>query len=257
MPKEVAHLHWSVANDVIQSPCFCNPHIQLDIGKLQATPETLAAIFGVRPPSALWLSPDEDANTTTTGSNGTAESTRLELVDRHHWPVQADGHYQVHVTDDAILSSVPINKIFETIGDEDKIDALSRKFYDRIWNDENTPADFRATFVSETSKVEWQARRQFAWFCEIWGGPSYFSSELERQACLVPRVMAQHTKSKMSFASGHPVTWLELMKAAVHEEFGDGDPHIPELLNLYWLHFFGFFAYSEEERAKLRRTVGY
>lgn len=211
--------------------------------KLKPTPETIGSIFGVRNPETISLQ-DKDGNA-------------IEFdQEKGIWLVNEDKEYEVLVqkgtnNDDEF---VPINKIFEKVfgGDEDRINNLSLNFYNRIWHQEDVPADFRSKFYSVSSSAEIQAYRQFNWFCEVFGGPSLLGNAEQRDKVLLPRVMAKHTQSRMT--KDYAITWLKLMDSTLDEEFPD-QPEVKALLGLYWLHFYAFFPYEEKDRKEFRRVV--
>jgi len=236
MAKQLVHLHWAST----RAP-FSRANIQLDLSKIRATPETVASIFGVRQPDALSLKAQNDANT-------------LEPV-AHCWPVQAGEHYQVHVArPEDTVPDVSIKGLYQLVGGEDRVRRLSLNFYRRVWYHEATPPEFRALFqLKGDSDPEKHARNQSAWFCEIWGGPEKLYTELFNENSLLTRMLSLHSRNRMVYENA--VSWLGVMKAAVDEEFAADDPKIIESLSLYWLHFFAFFPYEEEQRAEFRRIL--
>ena len=253
--KAVAHLHWigkdNAGNDTLVTPkCFCRSPIAFPLaGKLQATPETVAAIFGVMEPSSIKLQ-RKDQNI----------PSPLELFEGENgnlsWRLEEDVDYQVSVMNtDPSTSVIPIKEIFSNIpGDteeekSERLQALSNDFYDRIWNQkEGVPDEFRSKFFSVTSNVKIQAFRQFDWLYEVFGGPA-FAGEAGREDHLIPKVKAKHTSSRMTLE--HSITWLQLMSQSVQHVFADF-PEIQLSLTLYWLHFYAFFSFSDEERKILR-----
>jgi truncated hemoglobin YjbI len=129
---------------------------------------------------------------------------------------------------------------------------LSNNFYSKIWNDDDTPSSFRDKFFSRSSSDKIQAFRQYDWFSEVFGGPSFRDDEA-RQRVLLPKVMAQHTSSRTTME--HAVTWLKLMQASIQEEFPD-HPQLREALGLYWLHFYAFFpSFNDNDRRAFRRLI--
>lgn len=261
-PEGKAHLHWASTNH--EQPCFCNPVIYVDLVKLTTTtqslitPETIAAIFGVRHPEQIHLQHEQELEplvVVPSNSHGP-----------RGWKLKPDQHYQVHVVhhdDDDDKSSeeeqdiVPIHGIFALFqGDSDdeksdRLQHLSETFYDTIWNDPETPPAFRTLFFSLSSSAHIQAFRQFDWFHEVFGGPS-MSSSASRRDLLLPKVMAKHTSSRMT--RDHALTWLQIMKRSVELEFPN-QTKLQSSLGLYWLHFFGFFPYTDEDRKEFRRSV--
>ncbi|CAB9518134.1 expressed unknown protein [Seminavis robusta] len=247
MPKEQVHLHWASTNK--QQPCFCNPEIYLNVTKLKATPETIAAIFGVKEPETIELKERE---------NG--KIIALEEGEQPVWQLEPDCHYDVHVAGckDSLAPAVPINQIFSLFpGDtddekSDNIQKLSENFYGKIWNDKETPKEFQDRFISLTSSASIQAFRQYDWFHEVFGGPSMMGSSNPRKSILLPKVMAKHTSSRMT--REYAITWLEIMDKSVNEEFPNEET-LQAALKLYWIHFFGWFPYSDEDRREFRRIV--
>jgi hypothetical protein len=75
---------------------------------------------------------------------------------------------------------------------------------------------------------------------------------MDRERHLLPKVMAKHTSSRMT--REHAVAWLMIMNRALEEEF----PHEYKLrscLSLYWLHFYGFFPFTDDDRREFRMVV--
>lgn len=250
--KRQAHLHWASDNEQ-QQPCFCNAVIYLDVTKIAASPELVAAIFGVQQPDEIVLKEEEGG-----------KEIHLDTTDKNDgfpcWELEPEKHYKVHV----LVSPgtprntvVPIRNIFQLLPgktEDDKserLQMLSNNFYAKIWNDDDTPAAFKDKFFSRSSSAEIQAFRQYDWLSEVFGGPS-FRDDDARQKMLLPKVMAKHTSSRMTME--HAVTWLTLMTASIQEEFPDM-PQLEEALGLYWLHFYAFFAYSDDERKEFRRLI--
>lgn len=256
MPSRVAkqaHLHWGS----VDRPCFCRPKLVLNLDKLQATPETLAALFGVVDPSTVRVQAFGGAEDIPFVSKGSE--------DYEYWPLETDQHYQVTViqdstqegNDDDAPDVVPIKDIFALLpGDteaekSDRLLALSNNFYDKIWHDPTVPEAFFQKFHFVLSSARIQAFRQYDWLFEVFGGPA-FSGEPSREDHLVAKVLAKHTSGRMTLE--HSVTWLQLMALSAQEEFADL-PTLRHALGLYWLHFYGFFPHNEAERRELRRIV--
>ena len=250
-----SHLHWATDN---QQPCFCNPVIHLDVTKLTASPERIAAIFGHTQPELIILQVTE----------GGQEVTLVTDDDTNggfpHWKLEPEKHYEVHTTsrdtigensDQAVV--VPIRNIFQLLpGDTEddkgeRLQQLSNNFYAKIWHGDDTPSSFRDKFFSRSSSAEIQAFRQYDWLSEIFGGPSFRDDNI-RETILLPKVMAKHTSSRMT--TEHAVAWLKLMKESIQEEFPN-EPQLQEALGLYWLHFFAFFPYNDDERREFRRLI--
>jgi truncated hemoglobin YjbI len=239
-----AHLHWATTN---HQPCFCNPVIYIDLTKLAPTSETIAAIFGVYQPESIELRSYETQDL-------------VPCDERGIWKLEPEQNYQVHVgnsSDDTTKDKViPIQGIFALLpGDTDDeksdcIQRLSETFYDKIWNDPATPVEFRNLLYSLTSSASIQAFRQYDWFHEVFGGPTM--ARQRRDKMLLPKVMAKHTASRMTRA--HAMTWLHIMKQSVQVEFPN-HPQLQSSLGLYWLHFFGFFPYTDEDRKEFRSIV--
>jgi len=246
----------------------------LNLHALSATPETLAALFGIYDPSSVRVH--------ALGGSSVVDKVDMPMIEQSddhddpvaYWPLESDQHYQVSTTkttgtedDDSVV--VPIKEIFAllpgTTEDEksDRLRALSDNFYDRVWNDDAVPPDFHAKFHFVLSSARIQAFRQYDWLYEVFGGSSY-AGEASREDHLVSKVMAKHTRGRMTLQ--HSLTWLRLMARSIDEVFpdrdddGDDDDHddimkLRRSLGLYWLHFYGFFPYTEDERRQLRRVV--
>ena len=241
-----AYLHWSSSDN---RPCFCQPMLALNL-KLTATPETLAALFGIAEPSSVQVQMLGDTENLPLITNPSG--------DDEYWPLEPDQHYQVSTNkDDDAVKVIPIKDIFSLLpGDtevekSERLQALSNNFYDKIWNDPTVPEDFHKKFHFVLSSSKIQAFRQYDWLFEVFGGPA-FSGEPAHEELLIPKVMAKHTSSRMTLE--HSVTWLNLMARSIDEIFADC-PDLQHSLGLYWLHFYGFFPYTEEERSELRRVV--
>mmetsp|Transcript_17922 Transcript_17922/g.33841 ORF Transcript_17922/g.33841 Transcript_17922/m.33841 type:complete len:260 (+) Transcript_17922:90-869(+) len=252
-PKDAkqAYLHWVSSSS--STPCFCRPTLALNLDTLMATPETLAALFGIADPSVVQVmegATDENLALIPVSENGSGD---------YYWPLEPDQHYQVSsTTTETDVNVIPIKDIFSSLpGDtadekSERLQALSNNFYDKIWHDETVPAEFHKKFHFRLSSARIQAFRQYDWLFEVFGGPA-FTGEPARENHLVSKVMAKHTSSRMTLE--HSVTWLRLMARSMAEVFGDPDKNLQHSLRLYWLHFYGFFPYTEEERRELRRVV--
>lgn len=80
--KATAHLHWANADN---RPCFCRPTIDWRLDRHAATPETLAAIFGLTQPKAVQVQ-----------RLGDDEPLALISGDGNpFWPLEPNQHYQV------------------------------------------------------------------------------------------------------------------------------------------------------------------
>jgi len=236
--SKLVHLHWA-GN---QRP-FSRPTIYLDLLKLRPTPETIAAIFGVRQPDALSLT-DQETN------------DALELIKNNTWAVEPDKHYEVHVVRQechVVPNDVTttIKELHQLVGGTDRVQRLSLNFYKRVWYDKETPAAFQSVFRVNHSDTETHAHHQSNWFCEIWGGPKLYS-EQHGEGTLLSRMLKKHTQSRMT--AEHALSWLRIMTAATNEEFA-GETTIQEALGLYWLHFFAFFPFDDQQRTEFRRLV--
>ena len=258
MPRPIArpvHLHWADDDDDDNNnarPCFGPVDLVLDLDKQSATPETLAALYGVLDPSVLTV---WDAN-----------HAQVALDDNNHvWPLEADQHYHIQVP--VVVDSyndekkatflLPFAQIFAYLpGDteeakSDTLQSLSNTFYDKIWYDPTVPSDFSAKFVNSTSTARIQAFRQFDWLYEVFGGPAW-AGEPPRETLLVPKVRAKHTSSRMTLE--HSLTWLRLMDQTVQQVLAD-QPAIQQSMARYWLYFYAWYPYTEEERRTLRQAV--
>ena len=232
--ERVAHFHWASTNQ--QQPCFCKTTIDLDVIKLNASPETLAAIFGIRCPKRIELYDQNSGKLLPLPKEKDDESGAL------CWPVEAKRDYEVRVVqtvddeEQPTVVVVPIHNIFPLFpGDNDdekteRIEKLSNNFYEKLWHDEGTPKGLRDMFYSRFSTYKIQAFRQYDWFHETFGGPSLMDN-CEREQHLLPKVMAKHTSSRMS--KENAVAWLEIMNRSLEEEF-PGEYELRSALALYW-----------------------
>jgi truncated hemoglobin YjbI len=259
LPREerLAHFHWAGTNQ--QQPCFCTVDkvmLDLDVIKLNISPESIAAIFGVRKPDSIQLYEKDSGALVALPENKNSSDYAW------CWPVQPKKDYEVRVVSDSDDTEntepvVPIHRIFPLFpGDDDdakseRIEKLSENFYCKLWSDPETPSGLRDLFFSRTSNYKIQAFRQYDWFHETFGGPSMMES-FEREKHLLPKVMAKHTSSRMT--REHAIAWLNIMNRALEEEFPN-EYQLRLALALYWLHFYGFFPYSDEDRRDFRRVV--
>ena len=258
----LAFLHW----DHPSLPCFCDPIVEFRLDRIRATPETLAALFGL-----------------VMGSDSLATSIRVHSLTHEKvagivplqvnkeydttggpslcWPLVENKHYQVTIFgfNAAFPKVVPIRDIFVRLpgsGEEEKSDrllALSNHFYELIWNnDPDVPPDFRNKFYTPTSNARIQAFRQFDWLYEAFGGPT-MAGEPSRAAHLVSKVRAKHTTSRMTLS--HACTWLHLMERALVATLSDGDPVVLRSLRYYWLHFYSLYPFSDDDRRELRQVA--
>lgn len=106
-------------------------------------------------------------------------------------------------------------------------------------------SDFQAKFVNRLSSAEIQAYRQFNWFAELFGAPSLYDSPGDGERLLHAKTMAKHPPSRMTL--DYSVTWLQLMKESIDQEFPD-NVTLKTALGMHWLHFFASFPFSDEER---------
>ena len=81
----MAHLHWAHADNC---PCFCRPTIDWRLDRHAATPETLAAIFGLTQPKAVQVQRLGDDEPLALMISGDGDP---------FWPLEPDQHYQVTV----------------------------------------------------------------------------------------------------------------------------------------------------------------
>jgi truncated hemoglobin YjbI len=220
-----AHFHWAETNK--QQPCFCNPVIHLDVIKLNASPETIGSIFGIKKVDTISIH-EKDTGKVVPLSTITTTPT---------WDVEPEKDYEVRVSyDENDPMVVPINQIFPLFpgnnNDEksDRIQKLSENFYGKLWDDPDTPQGLRDLFFSRTSSYKIQAFRQYDWFHETFGGPSMMDN-YEREKHLLPKVMAKHTSSRMS--REYAVAWLQIMNKALAEEFPE-EEKLKSALALYW-----------------------
>lgn len=235
-------LHW--ANTNVAQPSYCTDPYPLDVTRISATPETIASIFAIL---------DKDSITVQEVGGATKN---VELV-QGKWPLEPLKEYNVSTTD-PMDGFCPIKKIFQLIPGEtedektDRLNALSKSFYAKVWHGKDTPEDFKKSFVSRVSSDEIQAYRQFNWFLEVFGGPSMFDEEGQGEKHYLPRTMAKHTASRMTLE--HSMTWLKLMKQSLDEAFSDA-PKVKEALEIYWLHFYAMFPFTDEERMEFRKLL--
>jgi hypothetical protein len=74
----------------------------------------------------------------------------------------------------------------------------------------------------------------------------------ERTKHILPKVMAKHTSSRMT--PQHAIEWLNIMNQALEEEFPN-ETQLKKALELYWLHFYAFFPFSDDDRREFRKVV--
>ena len=161
--------------------------------------------------------------------------------------------YTVSLTESGLasLSSVaPIKSIAQSIGNDDSVAALSHAFYRRVFADDDE-SGFRALFARSAGSAHNAAEDQWRWLVEMWGGAKRYS-EKHGQGALVTRMLSKHGASRMAYC--HCDRWLRHMLAAADEVCMGGHPAIGASASLprYWLHFFGFFPLSAEQRRSLR-----
>jgi truncated hemoglobin YjbI len=256
--------------DLAKMTMMMMPHPNNDDNNIIISAETIAAIFGVLHPEWMQLSRQGHEQEEQHFVWSSEQQKRV-------WKLEPNQHYQVHVLhhdnhpndndDDKSIEEkeiVPIHGIFALFPGEtddeksDRIHQLSETFYDKIWNDPETPKEFRDLFVSRSSSASIQAFRQYDWFHEVFGGPSMMMSSKSttapprRDILLRPKVMAKHTKSRMT--REHAMTWLHIMKRSVQDEFPN-HTKLQSSLGLYWLHFLGLFPYTDDDRIEFRRIV--
>lgn len=205
----------------------------MDLSVLTPSAETVSAFFGSFEPSALALFDAQSGERVavanlTPGANYTAR-LEGETVD---W--------------------VPIKQIATRLGEdvEARVQRLSTAFYKRVFAD-NEQRAFRQLFVSHAGTVEAAADAQWRWLCEMWGGEKRYTEQFGRGS-LLTRMLAKHGASRMSYRFCE--RWLVHMMAAM-EEVGlidDDDLPLAQSIRRYWLHFFGFFELSVEERRRLK-----
>ena len=202
--------------------------------------ETVAAIFGSPPASEVLLTRADGSVVEPTGA-----ARRLALM--------AGETYTVTVTEIGLASLpdvVPIKSVWEQLGGEDDVAALSHAFYRRVFADESDAA-FRAFFVATDGSAEAAAEQQWRWLVEMWGGPARYT-ERHGDGALVTRMLGKHAASRMTFRFCE--RWLVHMLAATDEVCMAGHSRVGACASLprYWLHFFGFFPLLADERRKLR-----
>ena len=173
-------------------------------------------------------------------------------------PTQALGltpgkQYTVSVSEAGLASmrdAVPIKSIAQNLGSEASVAALSQAFYRRVFADSEDRA-FRAVFVGTAGSAEVAAENQWRWLVEMWGGAPRYSQE-HGDGALVTRMLSKHGSSRMNFRFCR--RWLVHMLAATEEVCMGGHPAVGEEESIarYWLHFFGFFPMSADQRRELR-----
>lgn len=283
--KEGAILVWASDNPY---PCFCNDEIRFNVNRIEATPETLAALYGISNPESISVTGVEGDKIDLI-AEFCAESDHM----KEFWPLESNDHYQVHSAEPA--PPTPINKIFHLFpGDTDdektdRVEQLSKNFYRKIWEAADVPEDFRkcacqahtttstttigvpilhfsrlfshpsfsttlyyTVFQNRFSSSDIQAFRQFNWFMEVFGGPKNGGADATQM--LLNRTMAKHPSRIMSVP--HAKTWISLMNQAMMEEF-PGERSLHHHLSLYWLHFYAFFPYQDEDRRAFRQLASW
>ena len=86
----------------------------------------------------------------------------------------------------------------------------------------------------------------------MWGGDALYTAR-HGNGALVTRMLAKHGSSRMAYR--HCKRWLEHMLAATDEVSRAGNGAVGDVsgsLARYWLHFFGFFPLTAEQRRELR-----
>ena len=248
-PREerLARLLWSPENDV---PCYVseNPY-PLDVTRIDATALCLAHTFGV--------SSDDIAAIEVTESSSGKEVSPVD----GKYPLEPQKEYSILLSAEASTKydkRLPISQIFSLVPgateDEqsDRLQALSNNFYEKIWHADHISADFRKSFVNPMSSYEIQAYRQFNWFCEVMGGPTMYDEKGEGERYYKPRTMAKHTASRMTLE--HSLTWLKLMRTTLDETMSDA-PEFQAALEVYWLHFYAMFPFSDQNRREFERVM--
>lgn len=239
--QQFAFLEWANASE-----CFCSPTIHLNLDKLDPSPETIGAIFGLRHVDMIRFTNLED------GSN--VELVKYTSSSPSTWPLIPGCHYRVmYEGDDVVPCS--IKDMFSYLGEnEEQIRQLSMSFYTRIWKDNANP-DFQSHFVRSVKTPEEAADNQARWLIEMWGGPRRYT-EKYGSVPVGKRMLSRHSSARrMTFQ--HACTWLNYMNDSVSEVYGDDNDEVKLLLGLYWRHFFGFFSMSDEERIGIRKRALY
>jgi len=205
----------------------------MDLSVLTPTADTIAAIFGSPSPAKLIL---RDAE------SGAA-------VDASALVAGAKYNANLHSGCEDAMRWVPIKQIATHL-DEERVRRLSNAFYTRVWADDEQPA-FRAMFTNHAASVEAAADAQWRWLIEMWGGAKRYSDSFG-QGSLLTRMLSKHKAARMQYRFCR--RWLEHMLAAM-EEVGLGrrsNAALAESIGRYWLHFFGFFEMTGEQRRELR-----
>lgn len=217
-----------------EHPCFCRPNIFMDLTKLTPSTHTIAAIFGSPHPAALIV---RDAS-----------GQRIEVA-----TLRIGGEYEVSLRSDAQAPDwVPIKQIARRL-DEQTVQNMSASFYERVWADTDDSL-FRAMFVGNAESPVAAADAQWRWLIEIWGGPKRYSEQFG-DGTLITRMLAKHSDARMKFRLCE--RWLHHMLAAMEEaKLGADDPAVALSVRRYWLHFFGFFEVTVDERRELRALAG-
>lgn len=238
-----AQLHWASSN--AKQPCYCTVPFGLDITRIVPTPLMISHLFAIPDASSIKI---YDSN-----------ENEVEFINGL-WKLETQQDYYVY-TNDPIMDSVrcvnEIYPLFPGTTDEEKQDsmqALSNKFYDLIWHSPKTPETFKDKFVNKFSSAEIQAYRQYNWFAELFGGPSLYVNKGDGEKYLKPKTMAKHPPTRMSL--DYSITWLKLMKESLDDVFpNENEMELKRVLGIYWLHFFAWFPYTDEERNQLVKLI--
>lgn len=219
--------------------CFCRSTIRVDLTKLEPTPETIGAIFGLPRVDKICITSED--GTTMKLIKGTPPS----------WQLKAGNTYKV-VYDSNDVSPCSIHEIYSFLGEnEEQIHKMSLAFYTRIWEDDKAP-DFQSHFTRSVKSPQEAADNQARWLIEMWGGPQRYT-EKDGDGLVERRMLAKHS-SKRRMTYGHACTWLDYMQEVVNQVYAD-NKEVKLVLGLYWRHFFGFFAMDEEERIGIRKKA--
>ena len=214
--------------------CFCAPTIRMDLSVLTPTLETVAAFFGSPEASRVVLTHAETAN-------------RVDVTD-----LQVGQKYLVSLSGDWDVSWLPIKQIGPRL-EEAMLQKLSTAFYTRVWADTEHKA-FRSMFVNNAGTVEHAADVQWRWLCEMWGGSKRYSESFG-QGTLLPRMLSKHSAARMQYR--FCLRWLQHMLAAMDEVgIAADDAVLRDSIKRYWLHFFGFFQLTAEQRRELKAVAG-
>eukprot|EP00322_Chrysochromulina_rotalis_P016166 CAMPEP_0115862460 /NCGR_PEP_ID=MMETSP0287-20121206/18185_1 /TAXON_ID=412157 /ORGANISM="Chrysochromulina rotalis, Strain UIO044" /LENGTH=211 /DNA_ID=CAMNT_0003316877 /DNA_START=198 /DNA_END=833 /DNA_ORIENTATION=+ len=205
----------------------------MDLSVLTPSADTVAAIFGSPDPSMLVLRDAETGVAVHAGSLIPGAKYTANLLPGCQEP----------------QSWVPIKQIAAYL-DETRVRKLSTAFYTRVWADDEHTA-FRSVFIGHAESVEAAADAQWRWLIEMWGGAKRYSDRFG-QGTLLTRMLSKHKAARMQYRFCH--RWLEHMLAAM-EEVGlrrASEAALAESICRYWLHFFGFFEMTVDQRRELR-----